>query len=131
MEEQERYEQQSVNYRVYISALGTKFDSLPIEQRGVALGKIETLLAGVLRLEKDSTNYLSDGDERVSSFNHERAREVRLEQKLTQKILGKLLGIDQTTISRWESGVTSFSGNGLKGRKYLNWLHERGYENGN
>ena len=42
----------------------------------------------------------------IEVFNRfpERLREVRLENKLSQKALGKLLGYTQVCVAKWESG---------------------------
>lgn len=38
-------------------------------------------------------------------INNEFLREIRKEKKLTQKEIAKLLNLDRTSISRYESGV--------------------------
>ena len=121
MEQQEKFEQQSASHEDYMKALRTKFSSLDVAQRQVALGDIEILLSAILRLGNNEV------PKRTSNFNRVLAKEIRIRERLNQKQLADRVGLSQATISRYESGERDHSERPI-GEKYLSWLREHGYE---
>ena len=49
----------------------------------------------------------------MDGFNHERIRELRTKNKMSQKMLGEYIGISDRAVSKWESGLSNPSGQNL------------------
>ncbi len=49
----------------------------------------------------------------MESFHYEKIKELRIKNKMSQKMLGEYIGISDRAISKWESGLSNPSGQNL------------------
>lgn len=50
---------------------------------------------------------------KVENFNYEKIKELRIKNKMSQKMLGEYMGISDRAVSKWESGLSNPSGQNL------------------
>ena len=49
----------------------------------------------------------------MENFNYAKIKELRIKNKMSQKMLGEYIGISDRAISKWESGLSNPSGQNL------------------
>jgi len=102
----------------YLEQIRKTYLALPIERRTILLQGLEDLLNNA----EEQSPINPEGERTV---NPRRAREIRIQEGLTQETLAVKVGISQGTISKYERGKTEI---GKALRKYIDWLNERGCE---
>ncbi len=100
----------------YLIQIKNSYKSLPEGKRKIVMYGLERVVEAVENKEEENP------------FNSSEAKRVRKEAKLSQKKLADNLDTSPQNISRYETGEIPSLKEGTSGRRYIEFLKEKGYD---
>ncbi|MBX4196144.1 helix-turn-helix domain-containing protein [Candidatus Pacearchaeota archaeon] len=117
--------QQKRLYDSYIGTLTAKFEVLSRERRDFVIRELESLVAKTLTRSDENLRSAPPSNK----LDCEKARKIRVKERLSQTDLSKICDVAQPSISGYETGrYNPYSDDAQSGaKKYLAWLDQHGY----